>query len=367
MRSSEIAVTKTPAKKSSVAFPGRWAAVFLAGLLLTTSAVAPVAAETVAEFYKGKTVKVLVGLPPGGVYDISARIMARYLGNYIPGNPSVVVQNLPSAGGLVVANRLYANTSEHDGLTLAVIERSVAQLAIEGDPNAHFDPTKFNWLGSMSSYKEDGYLLLINADHPAKTVADLNKPGVKTRIGGGNAGSSNRHFAAITKEVLGLNIDVVRGYPGATNIFFAMQNGEVDGQVIGYGSSRAGQRALWDAHLLRPLIQFGRVTRLKDFPDVPTGRELAKTPDALALIEFAELAFFMAMPMLAPPDVPADRAAALKAAFMEMCKDKQFIADANKLSLEVSPLDGEGIVALLKRAAATPKEIIERYEKLIRS
>jgi tripartite-type tricarboxylate transporter receptor subunit TctC len=322
-------------------------------------------AQTVEEFYKGKIVKIIVGVPPGGNYDISARLMARYLGNYIPGHPSVVVQNLGGAGGLVVANRLYSDKSESDGLTLAVIERSVAQLAIQGDPNARFDPLKFNWLGSMSSYQDDAYLLLVNADHPAKAVADLDKPGVQTRIGGGNAGSSNRHFAAIAKDVLGLKIDVVRGYPGATNIFLAMQRGEVDGQVIGYGSSRAGQQALWDAHKLRPLIQFGRSERLKEFPDVPTGRELAKTPNALALIEFAELAFFMAMPMLAPPDIPADRAAALKAAFMAMCKDPAFIAEANKLGLEVSPLDGDGIKNLLQRAAATPKDVIEQYKKLI--
>jgi tripartite-type tricarboxylate transporter receptor subunit TctC len=323
-------------------------------------------AQTVEEFYKGKVVKVIVGVPPGGLYDISARLMARYIAKYIPGHPNVVVQNLPSgAGGLVVANRLYSDKSENDGLTLAVIERSVAQLAIQGDPNARFDPLKFNWLGSMSSYTDDAYLLLINADHPAKTVADLDKPGVQTRIGGGNAGSSNRHFAAIAKDVLGLKIDIVRGYPGATNIFLAMQRGEVDGQVIGYGSSRAGQPALWEAHKLRPLIQFARSARLKEFPDVPTGRELAKTPNALALIEFAELAFFMAIPMLAPPDIPADRAAALKSAFMTMCKDKDFIADAAKLSLEVSPLDGDGIVKLLQRAAATPKEVIEQYKKLI--
>jgi tripartite-type tricarboxylate transporter receptor subunit TctC len=367
MKKNETRLKKIPSEMlSSPSCDRRTVLLGLAGLA-AAGAVAPAAAQSVEEFYKGKVIKVIVGLPPGGVYDISARLMARYLGNYIPGNPTVIVQNLPTAGGLVVANRLYADTSAHDGLTLAVIERSVAQLAVEGDPNAHFDPLKFNWLGSMSSYTDDAYLLLINADHPAKTVADLDTPGMKTRIGGGNAGSSNRHFATIAKDVLGLNIDVVRGYPGATNIFLAMQTGEVDGQVIGYGSSRAGQKNLWDSHKLRPLIQFGRTTRLKDFPDVPTGRELAKTPDALALIEFAELAFFMAMPMLAPPDIPADRAATLKTAFMAMCKDKQFIADANKLSLEVSPLDGDGILKLLTRAAATPKDVIVRYEKLIRS
>ena len=343
----------------------RTGTVLLAACCWLAMSIGAAPAQSVEEFYKGKTIKVIVGLPPGGVYDISTRLMARFLGNYIPGHPSVVVQNLPTAGGLAVANRLYSDKSEADGLTLAVIERSVPQLAIQGDPNARFDPLKFNWLGSMSSYSDDAYLLLINADHPAKTIADLDKPGVQTRIGGGNAGSSNRHFAAIAKDVLGLKLDVVSGYPGATNIFLAMQRGEVDGQVIGYGSSRAGQPALWNEHKLRPLVQFARSERLKDFPDVPTGRELAKTPAALALVEFAELAFFMAMPMLAPPDIPADRAAALKAAFMAMCKDKDFIAEANKMSLEVSPLDSDGIIKLLQRAATTPKEVIEQYKKLI--
>jgi tripartite-type tricarboxylate transporter receptor subunit TctC len=218
----------------------------------------------------------------------------------------------------------------------------------------------------MSSYKQDAYLLLINADNPIKSVSDLEKPGASLRIGAGRAGSSNRHFALIAKDVLGLdNINIIPGYPGATNIFLAMQTGEVDGQVIGYGSSKAGQRALWDAHKLRALIQFGRVDRHSDFPDVPTGRELAKTDKQRALVEFAELAFFMAMPMLAPPNIPEDRAQALQKAFMQMCADPQFVAEANKLGLEVSPVDAQGIKTLLKRAAETPKDVMAQYVKLI--
>ena len=341
------------------------AAALPAALMMLVALIHPAAAESVADFYKGKTIKVIVGLPPGGVYDISARMMARHLGDYIPGHPNLIVQNLPGAGGLVVANRLYADTSVQDGLTLAVIERSVAQLAVEGDPKAHFDPQKFNWLGSMSSYKKDAYLLLINANNPVKSVEDLQKPGASLRIGGGRAGSSNRFFALIAKDVLGLDhIKIIPGYPGATNIFLAMQTGEVDGQVIGYGSSMAGQRALWNQHKLRALLQFGRVDRHPDFPDVPTGRELAKTDKQRALVEFAELAFFMAMPMLAPPGIPEDRAQALQKAFMEMCNDPQFVADANKLGLEVSPVDAQGIKTLLTRAAATPKDVMEQYKKL---
>ena len=325
---------------------------------------APGAAQTVDQFYKGKTITLLVGLAPGGVYDISARLVSRHLPRFIPGQPTIVVQNLPSAGGLTIANRFAAGTIERDGSVIAVLERSVPQLAIEGDVHAAFDPQKFTWLGSLSSYADDAYLLLVNARHGATTVADLKKPGVKVVLGGGNAGSSNRHFAIIAKEVLGLNIDVVRGYPGAAPIFLAMQRNEVDGQVIGFASLKTGQRQLWDDRQVRPLLQFGRVTRLSELADIPTGRELAPDDNARSLIEYAELPFFMAMPFTAPPDVPSDRAEALRAAFVAMCKDQAFLDEAHKLGLEISPIDAKAISQLLARAAATPKPVLDRYKAL---
>jgi tripartite-type tricarboxylate transporter receptor subunit TctC len=143
-----------------------------------------------------------------------------------------------------------------------------------------------------------------------------------------------------------------------------MQRGEVDGQVIGLSSILAGQRALWEGKELRPLLQFGRLTRLPELPDVPTGRELAKDEKAKALLEFAELPFFMALPFAAPPDVPPERARALQSAFMAMCRDQSFIDDARKLGLDISPIDGDAISRLLTRAAATPKDVIDRFNDI---
>src|SRR3979411_1058858 len=131
------------------------------------------AAQSVETFYKGRSVTMLVGTSPGGINDISARLVARHLSRFIPGGPNIVVQNNPGGGGLVTANRLYFN-SEKDGSVLAKLERAVPQLAIQGNANAQFDPAKFSWLGSLSSYADDAYLILLNATHPAKTVADLN-------------------------------------------------------------------------------------------------------------------------------------------------------------------------------------------------
>jgi tripartite-type tricarboxylate transporter receptor subunit TctC len=321
------------------------------------------AAQSVESFYNGRTVTMLVGTAPGGINDISARLVARHLSRFIPGTPNIIVQNNPGGGGLVTANRLYFN-SEKNGSVLAKLERAVPQLAIQGNPKAPFDPAKITWLGSLSSYADDAYLMLINANHPAKTIADLKTPGMSVVLGADNAASSNLIFAVIAKEVLGLNVNVVRGYTGAAPLFLAMQRGELDGQMVGLSSVRTGQRDLWSKNAFRPLMGFGRTRRHGEFPNMPIGRELTKDPHALSLIEFAELPFFMALPFAAPPDVPADRATALRSGFMAMCRDQAFIDEAEKLGIDMSPVGGGEILTLLARTAATPKDVIARYNAI---
>ena len=321
------------------------------------------AAQSVEPFYKGRTVTMLVGTSPGGINDISARLAARHLSRFIPGNPNIVVQNNPGGGGLVTANRLYFN-SDKDGSVLAKLERAVPQLAIQGNLNAQFDPAKFTWLGSLSSYDDDAYLMLVNTNHAARTIADLKTPGLSVTLGADNAASSNLIFAVIAKEVLGLNVNVVRGYTGAAPLFLAMQRGELDGQVVGLSSVRTGQRDLWNRKAFRPLMAFGRTTRHAEFPDMPTARELTNDANALSLLEFAELPFFMALPFAAPPGIPADRASTLQAAFLAMCRDKAFVDEAEKLGIDMSPVDGDAILKLLARTAATPKDVIARYNAI---
>lgn len=334
--------------------------VFVCGLCVVLTAPHGAAAQSVEAFYKGRSVTMLVGTSPGGINDISARLVARHLSRFVPGGPSIVVQNNPGGGGLVTANRLYFN-SEKDGSVLAKLERAVPQLAIQGNPNAQFDPAKFSWLGSLSSYADDAYLMLVNATHPAKTLADLKPPAPPLVLGADSSASSNLIFAVIAREVLGLNVNVVRGYTGAAPLFLAMQRGELDGQMVGLSSVRTGQRDLWSKKAFRPLMAFGRANRHADFPDMPTGRELARDPAALSLIEFAELPFFMALPFAAPPDIPADRAKALQTAFMAMCRDQAFVEEAEKLGIDMSPIDGAAILKLLAQTAATPKDVIARY------
>jgi tripartite-type tricarboxylate transporter receptor subunit TctC len=321
-------------------------------------------AQSVESFYKGRTTTLIVGYAPGGINDIAGRLVARHIVKFIPGHPNMVVQNMPGAGGLVTANHLY-NVAEKDGSVIAGLGRAVPQLAYLGDPNARFDPLKFTWLGSSSSYADDAYVLMLNASNPANTVADLKKPGPAVKLGAVAAGSTNLTFAILAKEVLGLNVDIIRGYTGAAPIFLAMQNGEVDGQVIGLGSVKAGQPHLWNNKLVKPLVQFGRSTRLPELADVPTGRELVKNPEDKALLEFAELPFFMALPFVAPPGLPAERAKALQTAFMAMHKDAAFLAEAKKLDLDISPINGAEVKKLLEQTAKTPKTVIARYNAIV--
>ncbi len=337
----------------------------IATLAMTMLSSGACLAQTVEQFYKTHSVTMVVPTSPGGNFDLNARLVARHIGQFIPGQPNVVVQNMPGAGGLLLANQ-FMNGRDHDGATIGIMERGTPQMAYEGDANARFDPLKFTWIGSLSSYASDAYLLLVNDSFAAKSVDDLRKPGVVARLGGDTPGSTNLTFAILARDLLHLRIQVVRGYAGAAPMFLAMQTGELDGQVIGLGSVRGAQPALWNGRKVRPLLQFGRKTRLPELADVPTARELLSAPDDLALLDFAESSFFIALPFLAPPDVPPDRAAALQKAFMDMTRDPAFLEDAHRANFELSPIDGAAARAVVETMSRTPKSVVERYVQIVR-
>jgi tripartite-type tricarboxylate transporter receptor subunit TctC len=342
-----------------------WRSGLAAFLICTAALAAPhAAAQTVEQFYRGRTVTLYVASAPGGINDLTARLIARHMPEFLPGKPTIVVQNLSGASGLALANRLYVN-AEKDGSVIGILERGTPQLAVQGDPNVRFDPLKLTWLGSVSSYANDAYLLQVNSSFPAKTVDDLRKPGVTARLGTTGAGATNLIFSIIAKDVLGLNVQIVRGYPGVAAVFLAQQRGEVDGQINGMSAIKIGQMALWQAGAFRPLVAFSRTTRFPELPDVPTGRELTKDPKALALIAFAEAPFFIALPIAAPPDVPPDRAKALGMAFMDMTRDAAFVAEAQKLGLDVSPVDGNAVIEVIRQMAATPKDVIAQFNEIV--
>lgn len=325
------------------------------------------AAESVSTFYRGREMRLIVPAARGGVNDLSGRLVARHLGRFIPGNPAIQVENHDQSGSpLALANRFATPPlAEQDGATIAILQRGIAQLAVQGDAFAKFDPLKLNWLGSLSSFATDAYILVVASRHPAKTVFDLKPPAVPALIGGDSPGSTNLTFALVARDALKLNIEVKDGFRGAPGMVFAMGQGDLDGQVIGLNSIRANQTALWNAGEFRPLLQFGRRTRHPDLPDVPLASEITNDKAALDIVAFTESPLHMALPFLAPAGIPEPRAGVLREAFMAMVKDKDFLAEAAQIGLDITPIDADAVRKIIANMAATPKDVVDRYTKIV--
>ncbi len=314
-------------------------------------------AQTIEQFYRGRTVTLVVPFSTGGYYDTGARLIARHIGRHIPGGPSVVVQNQPTAGGIGLANR-FAHASEKDGTLVGVLQRAIPQIALMGNPNAKF--------GSLSGYATDAYLMFINSQHSVQNVAELRGGGKKAIFGANIAGSTNLMLALVARDVLKLDISIVRGFPGANDITLAQLRDEVDGQVADMSVLKSGMGGdMWRTNKVRTLVQFARVSRHPELPDVPTARELVASDEDKALVAFAEMPFFMALPFAGPAEMPPDRAKAIGAAFMAMGKDAEFMADAVKIGYPGDLVDGERVLALISEAARTPKAVIERYNQIV--
>ena len=328
---------------------------------------AAIRAQTKEDFFRDHTITIYVPSGAGGVNDLSARLVAKYLPRFLAGASRIVVENVPGAGGLTLANRL-VNTLPRDGSALAVLERGTPQSAIAGDPAVRFDPLALNWLGSLSSYADDAYLLLVNRAFAAQTLADLQKPdGVVARLGTSGPGATNRTIPLIARELFRLHLDLVRGYSGAPAISLAQQRAEVDGQVTSWSYIQSNQWPQWQAGNFRALVAFGRKTRLPQLSDVPTADELVKGDRDRALLQFSELPFFTALPVAAPPGLPPERAQELKRAFAAMIQDRDFLQEGRSLHLEMSPIDSVAVKNLIAQAAATPPDVIARYNKLVSS
>lgn len=340
----------------------KWQALGLVASTMMALSAQPALAQE--DFYAGRTIYLNLGTAPGGLFDIAARTVANHMPRFIPGEPVIVVQNFPG-GWINVANRLHSLDEGDDGTYLAFMQRTEPLWRLQGVEGVNFDPTELQWLGALSDYARDAYFLTLNADHPAQTAEDLIDHEEFARLGSLNPFSSNHIFAVLAREALEMNVEVVSGYPGAAPIFLAMEQDEVDGQLVDLSALQSGQPEPWNAGAFRPLVQFGRAERHPDFPDVPTGRELAPNAEILELIEFAEQPFLMTMPIAASPRIPPDRLETLRNAFMAMVEDPDFIADAERAGLVLSPVPGERILEIVRNAAETPPEVVERYNTIV--
>jgi tripartite-type tricarboxylate transporter receptor subunit TctC len=346
----------------------RWAAsVAVAAVSALVLGGLPARADEVADFYRGRQVDVIVGYGPGGGYDIYARLLARHLGRFIPGAPDVIVRNMPGAGSLRAVNYLY-KIAPKDGATIGTFSRNMPLIGLlGGNADAQFDPRRFTWLGSSSSFVNDAHVLIVRKDAPVKSIEEARRQDLAPLVLGGNVeGGTANDVPIILRDTIGLHVKQVVGYPDSAAIYLAIERGEVHGRTVDLSSVKS-MRPEWlkpDGDF-RVLVQFARTTRHPDFPDVPTARELAKNDTARARIELAELPYALSRPFAAPPDVPLERANALQRAFLAVHRDPQYLVEAARLKLDVSPIVGDEVLQAIDRIAHASPELLDYVRKLL--
>ncbi len=309
----------------------------------------------VEDFYRGKTVSLLIGYSVGGGYDAYGRLLARHFGKHLPGNPNVVPQNMSGAGSLKAANYLYS-VAPKDGSVIGTFSRSqgIAPLL----DKAEFDSTKFTWLGSVT---DEVSLCVTRRDAPVKTFSELLV--TPATFGGEGAGSDPNIFALLYRNVFGAKIKIVTGYPGTNEIQLATERGEVDGLCGLSWSTLKGRYPHWLKDKKANILVQAGIKKQPELPDVPSASELAKQADQRQILQLILIGQAMARPFAAPPGIPADRKAALIAAFERTTKDPDFLAEAEKLNFEVNPVSADKLDALLAGAYATPKDVIAKAAK----
>src|SRR5215471_18302821 len=284
----------------------------------------PASAQPAADFYKGKSVTMVVSTSSGGGYDTMARAIARHLGKHLPGEPNTLVRNMPGAGGITAMNWLY-NTAEKDGTVLGLVSNSTPLDPLFGTREARYDATKFNWLGTPSF---EVAMVLLWHTVPVKSIEDLKSK--ETHVGASGAVSTPAFYARLLNATLGTKMKLISGYPGQNDAFLAMERGELDGYPSVFYSALTSTRPNWLPNKqARAIVQYGP-ERLAQLPDVPFAADLVGSEDDKLLMQAASAPLALGRPLLMPPGVPADRVAAMRQALAQTFADAAFKADAEK-------------------------------------
>lgn len=317
-------------------------------------------------FYQGKTINIRVGFTAGGAFDVWGRLIAQYMGKYIPGNPNLVVQNMTGGGSMIAANYVY-NVAKPDGLTLGIVSPGIYILQLSGQKEVQYEWFKYSWVGSPEKTDRVFY---IRADTPYKTLEDLRNAVEPPKCGATGLGTAAYYFPRFLQDVFGLKLVVVPGYQGAADANLAIEKGEMQcwcGSVQAYFGSEPG-RTWAKTGFVRVLTQGGQ-KRHSNLTDVPTIWELFdkhKVGDLhRKLAKILVLPDEMGRPFFGPPGIPADRLKILREAFVKIMNDRDFIADAKKKGLEPSIMTGEEIEALGRELGTVPPEVMQRLRPLL--
>jgi len=322
--------------------------------------VEPAMAESPAEFYRGKTVTMIVSSAAGGGYDTLARVIANYLGKHIPGTPQVIVRNMAGAGGIVATKHLY-NVAAKDGTVIGGVQNNTPFEPLFGTKAATYDPLKFNWLGTPSI---EVAIATVWHTIPVNTWEDTRTHEIT--MGSSGVNSTPSFYGRLMIETLGMKQKLIVGYESQTHAFLAMERGEIDGYPSVFYNSLMTTKPTWYRDkMVKLLVQMG-LEKEPAIPEVPFVLDLVTNPDDRLLLTASFAPLQSGRPYLMPPGVPADRVAAMQAAFMDTFKDPEFVAEANKRGLGVnSPRSGRELQELLERVyTKTPAHVIERLRKI---
>jgi len=316
-------------------------------------------AQSVAEFYKGKSVDLDIGYSVGGGYDLYARLIARRFGEHIPGNPVVVPKNVEGAGSLRLANFLYA-AAPKDGTVIGALSRGAAFDPLLGESGANFDASKFSWIGSANN--EVSVCVALTSSGITKFDDLYTK---QLTIGSTGAGDDTYQFPALVNAALGTKFKIATGYPGGNDVTLALERGEVQGRCGWSWSTLKATRLNWVRRGRIIILVQMSLAKHPDLPDVPLIMDLAKTDEQRQIFKMIFARQTMGRPYAAPPGLPADRLAALRRAFMDTMTDKDFLYDADQNKFEINPVSGDQLEALVKEVYQTPPDVVRKAAAMV--
>jgi tripartite-type tricarboxylate transporter receptor subunit TctC len=332
----------------------------LAVAIIMLCAIVAARAQGPADFYKGRSIDLYIGYSPAGGYDVYARLLARHMGRFIPGNPAIVSKNMPGAGSLVLANWLY-NVASKDGTAFGMIGRGTGFDPLLGSTKAQFDADKFNWLGSMNDE-----VSVCVAWHTSGITQLEQVKQKEVTVGGSGPAADTDQFPKVLNATLGTRFRLVTGYPGGNEIDLAMERGEVMGRCGWSWSSVVATHQSWiDDKKINVLAQLS-LSRHADLAKVPLIMDFAKTEEQKQIFKLVFARQPMGRPFLAPPGIPADRVALLRKAFMDTLNDREFRTEADRMKLEINPVSGEAVQAIVREAYRTPKHVAAAVADMIR-
>jgi tripartite-type tricarboxylate transporter receptor subunit TctC len=328
-------------------------------LFVAAMAAAPPSAyaQSVENFYKNKTISLVIGYPPAGAPDVYARLLARHLGKYIPGNPSIIARNMPGAGGLLAANHLF-NVAPRDGTTLGLTSPTIPLEETLGAPASKYKAAQFNWIGRLATNPN---ITFINSTSRVKTIQDAFEN--EAILGATGRSSTNEVYPTVLNNVLGTKFKIVTGYQGTAAVMLAMERGEIEGSSATYDGIMALHPDWIKSKKVNVVVQY-LLKRHPDLPDVPTSAEVAGAPEQATILRTVSSASEIGKFILTTRDVPAERVAALRTAFDAAVRDPEFLSEAANLRIEIDPLSGVELEVIVHETQNIPTSVIEKVKAI---